>query len=274
MSTHHNARPMEPFFFRSPSGQLFGCYDRPAYGRSRDCGVVLCQSMGEEYIRFHRAFRRLSDLLVEAGFPVLRFDYYGCGDSSGASEQARISHWCADVAAAISEMQRQPRVTRICLIGLRLGASLAMIAGAEHKDVDRMVLWDPVVRGPDYVKELGATQQRMLQYAHVVPRRDGTSETAHEVLGFPFTDSLRSDLEALDLLAVRQEPADNMLLIESNARTDLGRLEDHIKSMGIAPAVQRFRDPGLWVWDEAVGRVLVPNRVLQSVVSWLSEVSP
>ena len=236
--------------------------------------MILCHSVGEEYIRFHRAFRRLSDLLARARFPVLRFDYYGCGDSSGTFEQARISDWRSDVGAAINEMQRQTGLKSVCLVGLRVGASLAMLAGGEHPGVDSIVLWDPVVRGRDYCWELDAAHQRMLQYAHVLPQRERTGETTGEMLGFPFTTALRSDLEALDLMSCRSKPADKMLLIESNAKTELEQLETHIKGMKAAPAVQRFPNPGLWVWDEAVGRVLVPNRILQSVVSWLIQVCP
>jgi pimeloyl-ACP methyl ester carboxylesterase len=205
---------------------------------------------------------------------VLRFDYYGCGDSSGRFEQARISDWRSDVGAAIKEMQRQTGLKSVCLVGLRVGASLAMLAGAEHPGVDSMVLWDPVVRGRDYCSELDAAHQRMLHYAHVLPEREGTGETTGELLGFPLTTAQRSDLETLDLMSCRSNPAVKMLLIKSNPKTELGQLETHIRSMEVAPAVQRFPNPGLWVWDEAVGRVLVPNRILQSVVSWLIQVCP
>lgn len=234
--------------------------------------MVLCHPMGEEYTRFHRALRRLSDRLAAAGFPVLRFDLYGCGDSSGESEQGRLDRWCADVATAAGEMRQRARVKEICLIGLRLGGSLSIIAGAEQGDVDGMVLWDPVVSGRDYLEELNALHQRMLLCAHVKPSRDQPGQASQEILGFPLTDSLCSDLEALDLLAVQQRPAHNMLLIESNPRTGIQQLVDHLKGKGIDLSLECFPDPRLWVWEEAVGRVLVPSQILQSVVSWTCEV--
>ena len=53
--------------------------------------MVLCYPGGQEYIRSRRAFRQLAIRLSSAGFPVLRFDYHGCGDSSGDDDEGKIS---------------------------------------------------------------------------------------------------------------------------------------------------------------------------------------
>jgi pimeloyl-ACP methyl ester carboxylesterase len=266
------SRPVEPFYFNSSDRQLFGCYHAPLSGSSQSCGVVLCYPMGEEYIRFHRAYRLLSDRLARAGFPVLRFDLYGCGDSSGESKQGQIGYWCTDVAAAVGEIRRWGDVTKVCLVGLRLGGSLSMLVGAERGDIDGMVLWDAVVSGRDYVEELIASHQMMLQHAHVEPKRDSTDKEDTEILGFPLTVSMRSDLEELDLLAIQRKPAHNILVIESNEKASQGQLWRHLKGMGANLTHRRLPDPRLWVWEEAVGRILVAPQILQSVVSWISEV--
>jgi pimeloyl-ACP methyl ester carboxylesterase len=266
------SRPVEPFYFDSSDRQLFGCYHAPLSGSGQGCGVVLCHPMGEEYIRFHRAYRLLSDRLAGAGFPVLRFDLYGCGDSSGESKQGQIGHWCTDVAAAVGEMRRRGDVTKVCLVGLRLGASLSMLVGAERGDIDGMVLWDAVISGRDYVEELIASHQEMLQHAHVEPRRDAAVKDDTEILGFPLTASMRSELEELDLLAVQRRPAHNILVIESNEKASQGQLLRHLEGIGANLTHQRLLNPRLWVWEEAVGRILVAPQILQSVVSWISEV--
>ena len=136
---------MKPFYFGSQEKPLFGCYHAPQAGPTRDCGVVLCHSMGNEYIRFHRAYRQLAIHLSNVGFPVLRFDFYGCGDSSSGCEQGQLRQWLTDISTAIDEIRRRCGLTKICLVGLRLGGSLAMLAGAARGDINGMVLWDPVV---------------------------------------------------------------------------------------------------------------------------------
>jgi len=84
------AEKVAPFYFGSPDKLLFGCYHEPTLGRRRKCAVVVCQPVGHEYINSHRALRQLAARLCDAGFPVLRFDYYGCGDSSGSREEGTI----------------------------------------------------------------------------------------------------------------------------------------------------------------------------------------
>src|SRR5260221_4633500 len=123
------------FYFRSSDKPLFGCYHEPSASRLRSCGILICQPIGHEYVNAHRALRQLAVRLAEAGFPVLRFDYYGCGDSSGNTEDASILQWSADISAAISELRRRTGLFRVCMVGLRLGGALATLVAAEPGDL-------------------------------------------------------------------------------------------------------------------------------------------
>lgn len=230
--------------------------------------------MGEEYIRFHRAYRQLAFRLSNVGFPALRFDFYGCGDSGGDCEQGEIRQWLTDISTAVGEIRRRCGVVKVCLVGLRLGGTLSMMVGAERGDIDGMVLWDPVVSGRAHIAELTALHQGMLQCAHVKLKRRMTGEKHTEILGFPLTDSMLTDLENIDLLAIQQKPANNILVIESNEKAGQKRLREHLKSMDVHVAYQHLPSPQIWVWIEDFGKVLVPHRILQSVVSWISEMYP
>ncbi|MBC8427807.1 alpha/beta hydrolase [bacterium] len=234
--------------------------------------MVFCYPLGEEYIRFHRVYRQLALRLSNVGFPVLRFDFYGCGDSSGDCEQGQISQWLTDISTAIGEIRRRSGVMKICLFGLRLGGALSMMVGAMRGDIDSIVLWDAVISGQAYVEKLTASHQEMLRKAHVNPRRNTTDEKHTEILGFPLTDSMLTELENVDLLAIQQKPANNILVIESNEEVNQERLGEHLKSIGAHVAYQHLPSPQLWDWIEDFGRILVPHQILQSVVSWISEV--
>jgi pimeloyl-ACP methyl ester carboxylesterase len=228
--------------------------------------------MGEEYTRFHRLYHLLAQHLLQAGFPVMRFDFYGCGDSEGDFEQARIDHWLADVSMAIDELRRRSNASTICLAGLRLGGTLAMMAGAERGDVRGLVLWDPVADGPAYLQDLGDLHQYMLRWAHVRPPLRQTGEGSVELLGYPFADSLRADLENLDLATAQQRPADHVLVVESHEAVSQQNLVERLGLMDIRVEYQRLPQPQVWLWREDVGRALVAYPLLQAVVRWVSEV--
>jgi len=265
---------MEPFYFGESGKQLFGCYHGPEAEPSRGCGVVLCYPMGHEYMQFHRAYRQLAFHLSRVGFPVLRFDFRGCGDSAGNSEEAKIHHWLADISGAVSEMKRRSHVAKVCLVGLRLGGTLSMMVGSERTDIGGMVLWDPVLRGTAYVERLRTLHQKMLRFAHVKEKGDTKGDKPCEILGFPYTESLLLDIENLDLLSIEAKPADNLLVIQSDEDTDQRQLKKSLEGMRARVDFLHCPTPQIWTWIEDFGKVVVPYQVLQSVVSWMCEAYP
>ncbi len=111
---------MIPFFFGTGGKRLFGVF-HPPVGTSKKLGVVLCQPLHREYLLAHRAMRVLASSLAKSGHPVLRFDYYGCGDSAGDGGETRLDRCCEDIKAAVSELQDMGGVRNVGLVGLRLG---------------------------------------------------------------------------------------------------------------------------------------------------------
>ncbi len=266
---------IEPFYFGTTSKQLFGCCHEPKSGLSRDCGVVFCYPMGREYIQFHRIFRQLVIPLSNAGIPVLRFDYYGCGDSSGDCEQGQISHWLSDISNAIVEMQRRYCVERICLVGLRLGGTLSAMVGAEREDIDGMILWDPVVEGDIYIRELKSLHQDMLRSAHVKTNQHISGNKHLEILGFPMTDSMITDLKNIDLLTIQQRPARNILLIESNENAGQGRFRERLKIIKAQVEYQCLPNPQLWILGNALNnKTQVAYQILKTINTWILKVYP
>lgn len=95
----------------------------------------------------HRQFVLLSRALAASGYPVLRFDYRGMGDSTG--QQRDFQTVTPDVAAALDAMQAHlPSVTRIALWGLCDGASAALMYCHDTRDsrVMGLCLLNPWVR--------------------------------------------------------------------------------------------------------------------------------
>jgi pimeloyl-ACP methyl ester carboxylesterase len=260
---------IEPFFFGPTGRRLLGCFHAPS-APVRACGLVFCNPLGHEYIKFHRAYRQLAMLLADAGFPVLRFDLRGCGDSAGDSDSWSIAGWLEDVDLAIAELQRRAPSEATGLVGMRLGGALALLAGAARGDVDSLVLWDPVLDGGAWLRELEAQHEEMLKYAHVLP--DPASVERSEVLGAPMPEGLVHDLRQLELLKTRRKPARRALVIDSNDKVDQEPLAELLTRLVVNSEVRPFASPLLWAWTEDFGKVHVPHKILREIVAWLSEV--
>ena len=263
---------IEPFYFGTSTKSLFGCYHAPQSRSPRESSVVLCYPMGGEYIRSHRAYQQLAVRLSNAGFPVLRFDFYGCGDSAGDGVQGQVQQWLLDIAAAIGEIRDRCGIAKVCLVGRRLGATLAAMAAETQGDIDSLILWEPVVNGKPYLEELLILHQDMLRYSDAKPKPASTDGQSVEVLGFPLTTLLRTEIEHLNLLALQQKPAHNILVIENHAKAGESRLSQHLLSCGAHVTCQYL--PSHTHWTESVYNTPVPVQVLQAVVSWMVEVYP
>lgn len=257
-----------PFYFGRGDRRLFGCFHEPSENVVRGSAVLVCQPVGHEYINSHRALRQLAAALADAGFPVLRFDYYGCGDSSGEPEQGSITRWVEDISSAVTELRGRSGISRVSVVGLRLGATLAAFAGSRHEDFETLVLWEPVVEGKGYLKELVALHNEMLRF-RPKPKRPKKSQAYIEVLGFPVSRLLHAQLEELDLTKIAEQPAARVLVLQTSQIDRENSLKEHLAQKQSQVEYRRLKAPEIWL-PTPDGSLIVPAQVVQSVVSWVS----
>jgi uncharacterized protein len=264
-------KPAVPFYFGSAGHELFGCFHEPSQKAMRRCAVLICQPVGHEYINSHRALRQLAVRLAGAGFPVLRFDYSGCGDSYGEAEESNITRWLEDIATAVAELRALSGTYPVCAIGLRLGGTLAVLAGSRCRDLESLVLWEPVVNGRTYLRELRSLQEEMLRF-RPKPKLTKKSQAYMEILGFPLSSVLHTQLEELQLAQVAERPAARVLIVENTPAHDAGDLKNHLMDNQAQVEHETVQAPQIWL-PTPDGSLLVPAQVLQSVVSWVCGVS-
>ena len=269
MDTRPTNQAIDCRFFGTEQRQLFGIYEPPSGGAPRRCAVVLCYPFSREYIRCHRAYRQLSQRLSSAGFPVLRFDYYGTGDSAGESNEGSIEGWTDDIASAVQEVTRRSGRSAICLVGTRLGGSMAVQAAASLDRVKYLALWEPVICGRDYLAELIQQHQSLLRARAAAPIKQLLSGD-EGLLGFPLTESLLAELESIDLSQLNNQPAEQVLVIESNANGSLPEFVRALEGTDARCQLQRQPSPEIWKDDE---QALVPLNVIQAIVDWISGVT-
>lgn len=124
----------------------------PAGPSRREAGVLLVTPPGRDGRWVYRPLRDLAEQLARAGFPTLRFDLKGVGDSLDLAEDGDAwPVWLDGVAAAAELLKTNTDVRRLVLGGVRLGASLAASAAIER---DGLILLAPVVCGGQWLCDL------------------------------------------------------------------------------------------------------------------------
>lgn len=257
---------MNPIYFGTAPRSLFGVYHPPKAAQARGTGVVLCYPFGQEYMRAHRAFRQMALLLTKAGFHVLRFDYFGTGDSSGETSEVSFAQWVADANAAADELKEAAEIKRVAFVGLRLGAAVAAVAASTRDDVDQVVLWDPAVRGADYLAEILEDRTDSVGNSRNSALADGTAG----VMGFPVTAAMRSDLAALDLRTVAAPAGSGRLIVASHERKEYRELGE-TKVAGATVRYSLVPSEGSWNEVDDYGGALIPVFLIQAIVSHLSQ---
>lgn len=182
---------------------ILALYDPPESDTTRG-SVVICHPWATEYFSVYAIMRFVARHLSQAGFHVMRFDYYGCGDSGGEYDDGDADGWTSDAAVAAGELLALSGTRTVTVLGVRAGAMIASRLAAERSDVDRIVLWDPILDPAAYLSELA---ERSRTLGAVVP--DGWPLTECDVTmelgGYPFTEALvRSTLNSrIDVAAWR-----------------------------------------------------------------------
>ena len=155
---------MNPFFFGPPDRRLFGLFQAAQGTAPAMTAVLLCNPFGQEAVRSHRMYRVLADRLIRSGVDVLRFDYFGTGDSAGDDTEGEISGWTRDVIAAHVELTHRSRASRLAWIGARLGATLAVRASVlTSRTPEKLILWEPIIDGAAYLRQLYERHVRRLE---------------------------------------------------------------------------------------------------------------
>lgn len=254
---------MNPFFFGDSKEPLYGVYHPPA-AAARNEGVVLCAPFGQESMRAHRALRQLALLLTKKGYHVLRFDYRGTGDSSLDMEDVDALAWLQDIAAAIEELKDMAGISQVSVIGLRLGALIAAFACEDRTDIKNLVLWDPILSGADYVKELS-------QEINKDPKPFGNFEASDGCLnfnGFALTSKFQQSLGTMQLVELQFKGVQNIYQAVSHADDSFSLLKQAWKDYEgyqyrLTPA------PHDWNFVDNFGGILLPQPIIQAIVNWM-----
>jgi pimeloyl-ACP methyl ester carboxylesterase len=232
---------MPSFHFGSRQRRLFGYYEPAQANFGKVRVVLLCHPMDNEQVFAYRTMRQLAARLVRVGFHVLRFDYFGTGDSYGDTGEGDLAGWCGDIETAIEELKEITGATKVNLVGLRLGANLsARVAADRQNEINKLILWEPLA-----ADELAVAGCPSPQYERN-PRLIGSDIVGGFARGAIPSKAALLPTSTLVLLTARPPSA-----------TEFGSL-----------AVEYVADASAWI-EERLDTGSIPAGALQRIVDWL-----
>ncbi len=227
---------IKPSFFSSTKGKkLYGIHYQPPLimnnTGSRNHAVLMCHPLGHEYPRSYRNLQQLAIQLSQAGFDVFRFDYFGTGNSEGSSEDITAEQCALDIEAAANYLRQQSGCKTLSLLSVRLGATFALHANV--KDIENMIIWDPVMQGADYVEMLETFHDKELKAYNFFSQIRYRSDT-DQLFGHAYNLKKRSSLRALAMPVALSVAKQHHLISTSNflesekSASELGKHWQHL----------------------------------------------
>ncbi len=274
------ARPLPALTERLPDSVLRTAFYLPSTGhplfawlhdsaRTQPCqhGVIVCPPIGFEQLHAHRGLRHLADQLAGHQIPTLRFDWDGTGDSAGDDmDPDRLATWQANVRTAVRWMKTVLGCSRVSVVGLRLGATLAALAldgDSDDDAIDNLVLWAPVTTGRSFVRELNVID--MLSEAR---SPDAKSTDVIEAAGFRLSPDTAAALSTCALFQSKPRCRRILLVGRDEAPPDQ-RLVDHFSGRGIAVEQQRL--PGMAQMLVEPHKGQLPATAIREIAAWLHQ---
>ena len=159
---------------------------------------VYCHPLFDERKCAHRFSYQLKITFQAAGLILERFDYRGTGEAAGEFKDVSLETLRQDASQQVGD-------SKICLIGLRFGASLALDYCSHTSGiVQKLVLLEPIVNGARYVDYLYRKQ-------HIKDLMTGKSADCLcdngyvNIEGYKTNSHFIKQIEDLDLIDISEE---------------------------------------------------------------------
>jgi len=207
---------LEPFFLDGDKGKLFTIYFAPESGNP-DLGILYVPPFADEMNKSRRQAYELAQRLSSLGASMLVVDLYGTGDSQGDFHDARLGAWLSDLQRGFDWLVSRG-VKKVVVLGVRFGGLLAARLAQElDSSVAKLVIWQPVINGSNYINQL----LRLRSAADMMAGKGDMSTKALrqkiaegevlEIAGYEVHPDLVSGIEKLDL---RQLKFDKSILVD------------------------------------------------------------
>ena len=184
----------EPNWLGPPSRRLYSALHRAPSPAS--IGVVLVPPLLHEQPRSRRFVTEVASQFAASGLSCLRFDFHGTGDSPGRGDEVDFASMAADLTVATAALRSHAGVEQVVLLAWRGAGLLAQSWLQQARLGDRVVLWEPIIDGAGWLRELqrnDASERALRPRPRPGVPRTGTQDDG-QLMGFAASPRLRADL--------------------------------------------------------------------------------
>jgi hypothetical protein len=212
-----------PLFFGSKKA-LFGFYypciddffKRKKKKALSKGAILLCPPLFMETSNIHLAYQQLGKNLSKSGYDVLRFDYFGTGNSLGTDAEIRLSLCLDNIIEAAHFLKKISYHSNISIIGFRYGANLALQANIPF--LERLILWEPIVNPYQYINERYCQYRKMLNELNLI-RQTPALQKAQEIFGFELNAHFKFSIENEESFTIQHlKKAKQLFIFRSNIK--------------------------------------------------------
>ena len=148
------------------------------------------------------------------------------------------------------------------------GASLAAEVCAARNDVNALVLWDPVIKGEDYLADLDTAHldfiERRTRHFPLPP-----TDVRHRAC-YPFPEKFELGLRKLDLTSLFPELRQKILIVITERLASCGDLLELGGQAGARFSVKFVSDRAPWRQNAPGWDGVMPTEAMKEIANWLS----
>lgn len=256
---------MEMFHIGEGQRKLASVFYQGDERKEKSTGVIISNPLGHEYTRLHRTLSVLAKELAAQGFHTFRYDYYGAGDSYGDETELNLESSVKDLKQVVSELKEGFDIDSLCLIGVRYGTVLSMMA-AEVIKPEALVLWNPVLSGKEYIEGVAADEKTFYEGSFALPKK--TEE--QEYFGCRYSPQLIEGLNTFDIHKLKPASSKNILVLADKELLQKENIATLPYFGNSSPEVIENSVSRFWLKQKGdQDKSLVPINEIRRITEWL-----
>lgn len=142
---------MEEIFFEKVNNKKIFCFFSKPEKPTDKKVVIMSHGFRGDSLGPARTFRDFSQLLINAGFSVLRFDQPNSGNSEGDYLDSSFNEWVETTSYFVRKFLKKGY--KVSLLGQSMGATASGVVASKkefRKKIKNILLWVPGVADPRY----------------------------------------------------------------------------------------------------------------------------